>query len=209
MLTFTVAEFCSDHTNQWACTSTKLGKYFSINDWEPLLFSTAVMHGNSTLYTLPCASTISGCIGVQVLDGYLYYEAGSVMAVGTPSVEIRLCNVSVQFLIENEFSSSNHDAIRSALHSTPFGEGLVRELSRAELRVVYNQPSQAFRRPFISRPNTGVDTVCKGFLSLEDGTLLDIMIRTYGNSHIQFHDGDFTVFGLDRVYIRLIRRCVV
>ena len=209
MLTFTVAEFCSDHTSQWACISDKLGKYFSINNWEPLLFSTAVMHGNQMLYTLPCASTISGCIKVQVLDGYLHYEDGSVKAVGTPSVDVKLCNVSVQFLYENHISGSNHNAISNALHSTLFGAGLVRALSHAELRVVYEKPSQASKRPFASSPITGVDTIRKGFLLLQDGTLLDILIRTYSDSHIQFHDGDFMVFGQGHVFIRLIRRCVV
>ena len=209
MLTFTVAEFCSDHISQWACIRNKLEKYFSINNWESLLFSSADTRGNATLYTLPCASTISGCIAVLVLDGYLYYEAGSVMAVGTPSVEIKLCNVSVQFLVENEFNGSNYSDISNVLHSTVFGGGLVRALSCAVLRVVYVDPSQAFKKSFISLPNTGVDTVREGFLSLDDGTLLDILIRTYGDSHIQFHNGDFHVSGHGRVYIRLIRRWVL
>jgi len=209
MLTFTVAEFCSDHTSQWACISDKLGKYFSIDNWEPLLFSTSVMHGNQMLYTLPCASTISGCIKVQVLDGYLHYEDGSVKAVGTPSVDVKLCNVSVQFLIENQFSGSNHNGISNALQSTLFGAELVRVLSHAELRVVYEKTSKAFKRADVFVPITAVDTIRKGSLLLQDGTLLDILIRTYSDSHIQFHDGDFMVFGPGRVYIRIIRRCIV
>ena len=191
MFTFELAEFRSNFHANWADVRGKLAPYVPSQCWERDLFRTATGVRNSTLYTLQCAPTVGGRIEVLVKDGFLYYDGGRIVVNGEPSVEVKVCDVSFQHLIDNEFfANEQHNDLIHALYVTPFGRGLVAELSRAEFQIT----------------TTSFDTKRTARHYLGDGTFLDIVIRTFKNAHIQFDYDNVWAFGPGVVHIHVVRR---